>query len=94
MKEFLLTDEDEFQDEYHIYEPIIANQLLIDSSLSELAKATKNLPKNSELKELFYPLVGFFREPNPTKEEIESYIQHSTHPDFDSAVYALLVAYK
>lgn len=29
LKEFLLVDEDEFQDEYRIYEPVIANQILI-----------------------------------------------------------------
>src|SRR3984893_7459190 len=31
LKEFLLVDEDEFQDEYNIYEPVIAHQLLMDS---------------------------------------------------------------
>src|SRR5690606_22258280 len=35
LKEFLLVDEDEFQDEHRIYEPVIANQLLVESAYSE-----------------------------------------------------------
>jgi hypothetical protein len=34
LKEFLLVDEDEFQDEYRIYEDIIENQVLMDSSIA------------------------------------------------------------
>ena len=60
LKEFLLVDEDEFQDEHRIYEEVIANQTLIDSSLEELAKITQKIPETSELKELFYSMFGFF----------------------------------
>src|SRR6201985_3761739 len=38
LKEFLLVDEDEFQDEYSIYEPVIANQILMDSPVEEINK--------------------------------------------------------
>ncbi len=94
LKEFLLVDEDEFQDEHRIYEDVIANQILVDSSLEELAKVAKTLPQTSELKELFYPIVGFFRDQQPDQQEFENYIKHSTNASFDAAVYALLVAYK
>lgn len=94
LKEFLLVDEDEFQDEHRIYEDVIANQTLIDSPLEELAKVTHNIPETSELKELFYSMLGFFREQHPDKQEFEDYIKYSTNADFDAAVYALLVAYK
>jgi len=94
LKEFLLVDEDEFQDEHHIYEEVIANQTLIDSSLEELAKVTQKIPDTSELKELFYSMLGFFREQRPDKQEFEDYIKYSSNADFDAAVYALLVAYK
>src|SRR6185312_7587678 len=57
LKEFLLVDEDEFQDEYRIYEPVISNQLLMESPVSEIAKVAKSLPEDSELKELFYPIM-------------------------------------
>lgn len=94
LKEFLLVDEDEFQDEHRIYEEVIANQILIDSSLEELAKVTQKIPDTSELKELFYSILGFFREQHPDKQEFEDYIKYSSNADFDAAVYALLVAYK
>lgn len=94
LKEFLLVDEDEFQDEHRIYEEVIANQTLIDSSLEELAKVTQKIPNTSELKELFYSMLGFFREQHPDKQEFEDYIKYSSNADFDAAVYALLVAYK
>ena len=94
LKEFLLVDEDECQDEHRIYEEVIANQTLIDSSLEELAKITQKIPETSELKELFYSMFGFFREQHPDKQEFEDYIKYSSNADFDAAVYALLVAYK
>ena len=90
----MLVDEDEFQDEHRIYEEVIANQTLIDSSLEELAKITQKIPETSELKELFYSMFGFFREQHPDKQEFEDYIKYSSNADFDAAVYALLVAYK
>lgn len=93
LKEFLLVDEDEFQDEHRIYEDVIANQILIDSDLKEVARVTADLPEDSELKELFYPMIGFFRDQHPDNDEFEEFVKHSTQPDFDSAVYSLLISY-
>lgn len=93
LREFLLVHEDEFQDEYRIYEEVIANQILVDSSLEEVARVTKDIPESSELKELFYPMIGFFREQNPDENEYKEFVKHSANPDFDSAVYSLLISY-
>ncbi|MDF3076198.1 MAG: hypothetical protein K0S09_87 [Sphingobacteriaceae bacterium] len=93
LKEFLLVDEDEFQDEHRIYEDVIANQILVESSVEEIAKAANKLPDSSELKELFYPMMSFFYEQNPSQQQIESYISNSKQPEFDAAVYALLTNY-
>jgi hypothetical protein len=93
LKEFLLVDDDEFQDEHRIYEEVIANQILIDSSLDEVARVAKSLPEFSELKELFYPMMAFFRNTNPDKEELSRFNNYSVNPDFDAAVYALLINY-
>jgi hypothetical protein len=41
LKEFLLVDEDEFQDEYKIYEPVIEHQILMESPVDEIAKVAK-----------------------------------------------------
>ncbi|MGE8242239.1 MAG: hypothetical protein ACN6PD_05980, partial [Sphingobacterium sp.] len=57
LKEFLLVDEDEFQDEHEIYEDIIANQILVDSPYAEIAKVSKGINPRSEVYELFYPVM-------------------------------------
>ncbi|WP_353128116.1 hypothetical protein [Parapedobacter pyrenivorans] len=93
LKEFLLVDEDEFQDEYRIYEPVIANQLLLDSSYVEIAKVASKIPADQELSELFYPIMSFFYEQQPTASDMEEYAHSSVNPAFDVAVYTLLVAY-
>ena len=93
LKEFLLVDEDEFQDEHRIYEPVIANQLLLDSSYGEIGKVAANIPANQELTELFFPIMSFFYEQHPTASDLEEYTRSSANPAFDTAVYALLVAY-
>lgn len=93
LKEFLLVGEDEFQDEHRIYEDVIANQILIDSDLEEVARVAKNLPEDSELKELFYPMIGFFRDKHPDNDDFDDFVKHSTNAEFDSAVYSLLISY-
>jgi hypothetical protein len=93
LREFLLVDEDEFQDEHRIYEEVIANQILVESSLKEVARVSSTLSEDSELKELFYPMIGFFRDPDPEDEDFNEFIKYSENPDFDSAVYALLISF-
>ena len=94
LKEFLLVDEDEFQDEYRIYEPIIANQILIDSSVAEISKAAKNLPEDSELKELFYPMMCFFQNIDPSVEAKNEIAAHTLDKEFDMAVLEILINFK
>lgn len=93
LKEFLLVEDDEFQDEYRIYEPMIANQILAESSYQEIAKVSKKLDPESELAELFYPMMSFFYEGFPIEEDMEEYTQHSANQPFDLAVYQLISNY-
>lgn len=93
LKEFLLVEEDEFQDEHRIYEDVIANQILVDSDLKEVARVASNLTEGSELKELFYPMIGFFRDQHPDNEDFDEFVKNSKNPEFDSAVYSLLISY-
>lgn len=93
LKEFLLVEEDEFQDEHHIYEDIIANQMLSDSSYDEIARVAGDLPNSSEIKELFYPLMSFFSEQKPSAGDMEAFRRASKEPAFDSAVYSLLIMF-
>ncbi|MGF7075925.1 hypothetical protein [Mucilaginibacter sp. 3215] len=94
LKEFLLVDEDEFQDEYRIYEPVIANQILIESPVSEISKVATTLPEDSELKELFYPMMCFFQNIDPSDEEKKDIADNSINKEFDMAVLEILVSFQ
>lgn len=91
LKEFLLVDEDEFQDEYRIYEPVIANQIALEGATEELANIAKSLPEDADIQELFYPLMCFFRNPYPSVAEQEEVLRSSINPETDLAVYQLLL---
>lgn len=93
LKEFLLVEEDEFQDEHRIYEDIIANQILAESDVEEIAKVANELDISSEMKELFYPVMSFFADPDPSAETLQAYIDNSQNAQFDAPVYALLTAF-
>ena len=90
LKEFLLVDEDEFQDEYRIYEPVIANQILMESPVEEIKKVAEQLPEDSELKELFYPVMCFFQNTDPSAEAKAKIADNAVNKEFDMAVLGIL----
>ncbi|GAC1301125.1 MAG: hypothetical protein NVSMB24_03370 [Mucilaginibacter sp.] len=94
LKEFLLVDEDEFQDEYRIYEPVIAHQVLMDSPVEEIGKVASKLPEDSELKELFYPMMCFFQNINPSAEEKNAIADKAIDKAFDMAVLEILLNFR
>lgn len=94
LKEFLLVDEDEFQDEYRIYEPVIANQILIESPAAEVNKVAATLDDDSELKELFYPMISFFQNTEPNDGDKKIIAENAVDPAFDMAVLEILVRFK
>ncbi|TWR31158.1 hypothetical protein FPZ43_01370 [Mucilaginibacter pallidiroseus] len=93
LKEFLLVDEDEFQDEYRIYEPVIANQILVESPVSEIQKVAATISGDSEVKELFYPMMCFFQNPDATGHDKEEIADNSANKSFDMAVLEILVSF-
>lgn len=93
LKEFLLIDEDEFQDEYEIYEQVIANQILVEAETSEIARVSKSIPEDDEMKEVFYPLMSFFANPIFEEGEFNEYIKHSSNKPYDAATLAGIYAY-
>jgi hypothetical protein len=94
LKEFLLVDEDEFQDEYRIYEPVIAHQILIESPVSEVSKVAKTIPEDSEVKELFYPMICFFQNPETSQDEKTAIADNAVNKPFDMAVLEILCSFK
>jgi hypothetical protein len=93
LKEFLLVDDDEFQDEYRIYEPIIAHQVLMESPVAEIGKVAAKLPENSELQELFYPIMCFFQNINPSVEDKKTIADNAIDKEFDMAVLQILISF-
>ncbi|MBE9582924.1 hypothetical protein IM792_00545 [Mucilaginibacter sp. JRF] len=94
LKEFLLVDEDEFQDEHRIYEPIIANQILVEAPFDEIKKVAEKLPADSELKELFYPVLAFFQDIEPSDSVREAVAKSAVDAEFDVPVYEILINFK
>lgn len=91
LREFLLVDEDEFQDEYHLYEPVIENQILVESTYSEIAKVANKVDDEQEVKPIFYVLMSYFMEPAPKAEDWKSFEQFAPNPNYDKSLYQLLI---
>jgi hypothetical protein len=89
-----LVDEDEFQDEYRIYEPVIAHQVLMESPVNEIHKVAVKLPEDSELKELFYPIMCFFQNTDPSDEVKNSIADNAVDKEFDMAVLEILISFR
>ncbi|HMR18806.1 MAG TPA: hypothetical protein PKA53_05865 [Sphingobacterium sp.] len=91
LKEFLLVEEDEFQDEYRIYEQVIANQILVESDYSEIAKVANTVRPDEELYELFYPLVAFFYEPKPTEGQVDEFGRYASNKSLEISLYEMII---
>lgn len=91
LKEFLLVDEDEFQDEFHIYEDLISNQALAESSIEDICNNAGLMNLNEEMEELFVPFMCFFNQPNIDEKSIEELEKFSNNASFDVALYTLIV---
>ena len=94
LKEFLLVEEDEFQDEHRIYEDVIAHQVLMESNLEEIARVSQNLSDDSEIKDIFYPLMAFFFDTEPSAESLKKFKNLSVDPAFDAAILELILSFK
>lgn len=90
LKEFLLVEEDEFQDEFHIYEDLITNQQLAESSIEDICNNADLLDLSEEMEELFVPFMSFFLQPNVNASTQEELINFSNNKSFDVAVYTLI----
>ena len=90
LKEFLLVEEDEFQDEFHIYEDLISNQQLVESSVEDICSHAGMIELGEEMEELFVPFMVFFHQPKPDDKIIMELEEFSNNKEFDVAVYALI----
>ena len=90
LKEFLLVEDDEFQDEFEIYEEMISNQQLAEGSVEEICKTTPTLNISEEMQDLFVPFMVFFLDVEGSATTIKEIIQFSSNKSFDSATYILI----
>ncbi|KQC02218.1 hypothetical protein [Pedobacter sp. Hv1] len=90
LKEFLLVEEDEFQDEFHIYEDLISNQQLAESSVEDICNNANLLDLSEEMEDLFVPFMSFFLQPNTSEATQQELIKFSSNKSFDVAVYTLI----
>lgn len=90
LKEFLLVEDDEFQDEFEIYEELISNQHLAESSIQEITKTAEKLNVSEEMKDLFVPFMAFFLDVEGSEETKKEIIQFSRNKSFDVATYILI----
>lgn len=93
LKEFLLVEEDEFQDEFHIYEDLISNQQLADSSVEDICNNASLLNLSEEMEELFVPFMTFFLQPNTDETVQKDLVKFSHHKSFDVAIYTLITTF-
>ncbi|UKJ05767.1 hypothetical protein [Solitalea lacus] len=92
LKEFLLIEEEEFQEELEIYEEVVANQMLVESTYGEIAKTANKLDETAPLKDLFYVLMSFFNETYPDAADLKEYLKQAENKPFDTAaLFAILV---
>lgn len=90
LKEFLLVEDDEFQDEFEIYEEMISNQQLAESSVQDICKAAADLNISEELQELFVPFMVFFFDVEGSGTTNKELVQFSSNKAFDAASYTLI----
>lgn len=93
LKEFLLVEEDEFQDEFHIYEDLISNQQLVESSVEDICSYAGMIELGEEMEELFVPFMVFFHQPRANDQVIKDLETYSANKEFDIAVYVLIAAF-
>ncbi|HCS20048.1 MAG TPA: hypothetical protein DIW47_05715 [Bacteroidetes bacterium] len=92
LTEFLLADDDLYQDDFFIYEEIISNEDIAEASISEIVQLGENV-KTEELTEIFVPLLAFFIT-HESREEVKKTILHSQHQKaLHLALYGTLCAF-
>lgn len=87
--EFLLVEDDEHQDEYFIYEPLIREREMIEGKVEAIVKLGND--QKDDMEELFTPLMVFFTksERKPGKMTF-SILEGSTIPEIHCGIYRLL----
>jgi hypothetical protein len=90
LTEYLLVEEDEFQNEYRIYESLIVNQDLLDADLGSIRKIKESVKEDTGLKEYFVPVALFFQYLDDAAQKDNLAVGLNA---FETAIYYSLIAY-
>lgn len=87
LKEFLLTDDDLYQDEHVIYEPIIKNQNLVDGEVKDIVESAAQVD-DEDIQEIYVPLMVFFNVADEYEERYQQLLKYSHNKATDVAILA------
>ena len=93
LNEFLLVSDDQFQDEFFIYEDLIRQQALIEGRDEEIFAAGKNV-SSEELEEVFVPFLLFFKHMGGTHPAtVVRILNLSPHKGIAAGLFQMLQQY-
>lgn len=93
LEEFLLTEDELYQDEFFIYEEVIKNQGLTDSSVNDIIKVGEGI-ESDELKDIFVPLFVYFNQVGSAEARYEALKLNQTNRQLNLALFSLVSAYE
>jgi hypothetical protein len=93
LDEFLLADEELFQDEYFIYESVIKNVNLTEAGIDELIETAKKI-EQEEIKELFLPMMVYFNTATKDDEKMKALKNSDYNRALSLAIYSSILAYE
>lgn len=92
LNEFLLADDELYQDDFFVYEEIIKNEEIVDADIQEILATAEHI-QTEELAEIYVPLLAFF-DIQDSEEEIRAAINKSAYQrEIHLALYNALRAF-
>jgi len=95
LHEFLLVDEEEFQEELELYEEVIENEGLVELPYEEIYTRGSKIADESPLDELIVPMFWFFKRPKDARVALDTIEQKvfGDREDVYTGVAAAMLAY-
>lgn len=91
LKEFLLADDDLYQDDFFIYEEIIKTEDIEEAGIDDILKMAQSI-ESPELEEVFVPLLAFFNQ-NEDRNTTERAIKGAEGAALNLALYRTMLAF-
>lgn len=93
LNEFLLIEDEDFQDEFFIYEDVIRHQAVATEDIETIV-ATGKTVETEEMKDIFTPLMAFFHARELKGDEtLIGLLRNSDQPALHAALYCLLMRF-